>query len=110
MAKHFYIAAAAFAALTLWASGASAQQAQGGLVNVAIDDSLNNVVSGNSVAIPVELAAQVCNVDVGVLADLSGNRTVEGCTITQDMVTNNAALNNYMADYKNKGQAIKATK
>jgi hypothetical protein len=103
----------AFAAAVLFAGGtaAFAQQPQGGLVNVAVDDSLNNVVSGNSIAVPVELAAAICpNVNVAAIAEQNGNRNVTDCTITQDMVSNNAALSDYMSTYENKGQAIKGAK
>lgn len=56
---------------------------QAGLVNVAIGD----VASGNQVIaqVPIQLAAQVCGTNVGVLAQLKGDDTA--CTITQEQAT-----------------------
>ncbi len=56
---------------------------QTGLVNVAIGD----VASGNQVIaqVPIQLAAQVCGTNVGVLAQLKGDDTA--CTITREQAT-----------------------
>ena len=56
---------------------------QAGLVNVAV----GNVASDNQVIVqvPIQLAAQVCGVTVGVLAQAKGDDAA--CTLTQEQAT-----------------------
>lgn len=79
-------AAAIAGALALPASVASAQPpvVTGGLVNVTVTD----VLSGNTVSaqVPITVAANVCGVDVAVLAqDLADGNT--DCSTDQEIIT-----------------------
>ncbi|WP_183470051.1 hypothetical protein [Limimaricola variabilis] len=67
-------------ALSIAASGAFAQ-GQEGLVNVSVDD--------NTVQVPVDVAANVCNIDANVLAtDFVGTED-SACTIDQSTAAKN---------------------
>lgn len=76
------------------ATPAASQQVTGGLVNVTVGDVIlndilsdneidvlrnANVLSGNNVAVPVAVAAAVCNIPVAVLAQQK-SRGGGGCT------------------------------
>ena len=86
----------AAAGLALALSGAAFAQNQDGLVNVAVDDSLNDIASNNAVQIPIGIAAQVCGVSVDALAIDEATNTATGCTLTQEMVSDNEAFNNFV--------------
>ena len=71
---------AAAAALTVAASGAFAQ-GQEGLVNVSVDD--------NTVQVPVSVAANVCDLDVNVLARQFVGSDETACEIDQETAAEN---------------------
>ncbi len=75
----------AAAALTVAASGAFAQ-GQEGLVNVAVDD--------NTVQVPVDVAANVCDVDVNVLAAQFVGSDETACEIDQKTAAQNGIKSN----------------
>ena len=88
---------AAAAASIAFAVPAVAQN-QGGLVNVNLSDirvDLQNILSNNNVAVnvpvsaavPIGIAAQICNVDVNVLAQQKGDRTCKG-TVANEQTAN----------------------
>ncbi len=70
------------------ATPALAQQNQTGLVNVGVDLDNNNILSQNEVivAVPVGIAANVCGVDVNVLAQQKNNPSFVGCTADADAI------------------------
>jgi len=77
------VAATGFASAALFATVAAPASAQpivtGGLVNVTVTNVLNNntILSYNdvNVGVALNLAANICNVSVGVLAQNLGNGT-----------------------------------
>lgn len=86
-----------FAAVALAAVGAAPASAQtnnqSGLVNVNVQDLALQVPA--SVAVPVSVAANVCGVDVNVLANALNNGPVS-CTATSDSSALNTAVANAM--------------
>ena len=86
MFKRTMIAAAA-ASIAIAAPAAA--QNQSGLVNVNLSDiqvDLQNILNNNNVAVnvpitaavPIGIAAKICNVDVNVLAQQKGGRSCDG--------------------------------
>ncbi len=75
----------AAAALTVAASGAFAQ-GQEGLVNVSVDD--------NTVQVPVDVAANVCDLDVNVLSSQFAGTDETACEIDQKTAAQNGIKSN----------------
>ena len=90
--KHLLKSAAAAAtvagALVLPASGASAAPViTGGLVNVTIVDAVD--ISRVTVQLPIAVAANVCDVDINVLAAQQGSPGGAQCEARADSRANN---------------------
>lgn len=75
----------AAAALTVAASGAFAQ-GQEGLVNVSVDD--------NTVQVPVDVAANVCDLDANVLSEQFAGSDETACEIDQKTAAQNGIKSN----------------
>lgn len=86
--------AAATVAVGLMTGAAYAQQTSQGLVTVTVGDvqALNDIgiAQGNTVQVPIGIAAQVCpSIDVNALTDeqRGGNEPID-CTVTQESASN----------------------
>lgn len=93
----FKIATAA-AVLSLALGGSAFAQQQNGLVTVNVQDI--EAVNGNTVQIPIGIAAQVCpNLDVNALTDeqRGGTEPID-CTVTQESA--NEAFTNFVSKNK----------
>jgi hypothetical protein len=87
--------AATAAIFTLALGGTAFAQQQEGLVTVNVSDI--EAVSGNTVQVPIGIAAQVCpDLDVNALTDEQrGGDTAIDCTVTQESA--NEAFLNYVS-------------